>query len=62
MVVAWDLGRCLVTKSAVNPGQEAKLPALMSLTKVETTGLKQAACRYETKSCFVWVANALLAA
>ena len=55
------MGRCFLTRSDVNPGQEEKLPALMAASKVEGTGLKQDAWRNDTSSCFVCVANALFA-
>ena len=52
-VVASDLRRCFLTRSAVRPGQVVKKPALMAAIQVEGTGLKAALCRYVTMSRFL---------
>ena len=41
---------CLVTNVEVNPGHVVNGLFLIDLMKVECTGLKQVACRYDTRS------------
>ena len=61
LAVASDFGICLVTKLAIKLGQYEKFPALISFTDVETKGINQATCIYDTNSCLFWATKALLA-
>lgn len=59
LLVARDLGRCLVMRDAVSPGQELKWPRRMARRKVEGRGLKAHACRNAASACLVtpfWMA------
>lgn len=44
------MGRCLLTAGAVTPGHVTKLLFRMACSQVDVTGLKQAACKYWSRS------------
>ena len=46
------VGKCLFTRSAVNPGQVVRKFFLMALMNVVLAGEKHAAWRYTIRSCF----------